>query len=96
MEFFATQYLIAYAVESSTNFLCKQLSEYESNWFKLIEFDWFKVYLPATDRMHVVISLSQQNFSIIKNADQLPGIGYPPVQCVDFFIFLGYSKIMLL
>ena len=31
-----------------------------------------------------------------KNADQLPGIGYPPVQCVDFFIFLGYSKIMLL
>lgn len=24
-----------------------------------------------------------------KNADQLPGIGYPPVQCVDFFIFLG-------
>lgn len=60
MEFFATQYLIAYAVESSTNFLCKQLSEYESNWFKLIEFDWFKVYLPATDRMHVVISLSQQ------------------------------------
>ena len=31
-----------------------------------------------------------------KNADQLPGIGYPPVKCVDFFIFLGYSKIMLL
>lgn len=64
--------------------------------FKLIEFDWFKVYLPATDRMHVVISLSQQNFSIIKNADQLPGIGHPPVPCIDFFIFLGYSKIMLL
>lgn len=85
MEFFATQYLIAYAVESSTNFLCKQLSEYESNWFKLIEFDWFKVY-----------PLSQQNFSIIKNADQLPGIGHPPVPCMDFFIFLGYSKIMLL
>ena len=22
-----------------------------------------------------------------KNADQLPGLGYPPVQCVAFFIF---------